>query len=352
LLSKDVCEEDQLKIAILGPISWRTPPHHYGPWETVVSNLTEGLVERGFDVTLFATGDSITSAKLEWVCPHGFYEDESLDAGVCQWLHISNAFEKARDFDLIHSHYDFYPLTFSRLTDTPLLTTIHGFSSSRILPVYRKYSDNYYVSISDADRAEGLNYVATVYNGIDVDSFDYNGKPGDYLLFFGRISLDKGTHRAIALAKETGMTLKIAGLVASEHRAYFEKCVKPHIDGDQIQYLGTVSSETRNALLRHAYCSLHLISFAEPFGLTLVESLACGTPVIATNKGSVPEILIDGVTGFIVDSMSEAIDRVEQVGRVRRQNCRRRALRFDQDRMVDGYVKVYDTIMERKATHT
>jgi transposase len=150
---------------MLGPISWRTPPHRYGPWETVVHYLTEGLVERGYDVTLFATGDSVTKAKLEWVCPHGFYEDESLEAGVYQWLHISNAFEKAHEFDILHSHYDFYPLTFSRLTDTPLLTTIHGFSSDRILPVYRKYWDNYYVSISNADRAEGLNYVATVYNG-------------------------------------------------------------------------------------------------------------------------------------------------------------------------------------------
>jgi glycosyltransferase involved in cell wall biosynthesis len=203
---------------MLGTISWRTPPRHYGPWETVVYHLTEGLVERGYDVTLFATGDSITKAKLEWVCPHGFYEDESLDAGVYQWLHISNAFEKSREFDILHSHYDFYPLTFSRLTDTPLLTTIHGFSSERILPVYRKYRDSYYVSISDADRAEGLNYVATVYNGIEVDSFDYCDAPDDYLLFFGRISHDKGTHRAIEVAKETGMTLKIAGLVASEDR--------------------------------------------------------------------------------------------------------------------------------------
>ena len=335
---------------MLGPISWRTPPRHYGPWETVVSNLTEGLVERGYDVTLFATGDSVTSAKLEWVCPHGFYEDESLDAGVCQWLHISNAFEKAREFDIIHSHYDFYPLTFSRLTDTPLLTTIHGFSSARILPVYRKYGNSYYVSISDADRAEGLNYVATVYNGIDVDSFEYNDTPDDYLLFFGRISRDKGTHQAIALAKETGMTLKIAGLVASEHRVYFEKYVKPEIDGDHIQYLGTVSPEQRNILLKNAYCSLHLISFAEPFGLTLVESLACGTPVIATNKGSVPEILIDGVTGFIVESVSEAFEKVEQVRNISRQNCRKRALHFDQARMVDGYVKVYDAIMEQEAT--
>lgn len=340
--------DDLLKIGILATISWRVPPLYYGPWETVVSNLTEGLVERGYDVTLFATGDSITKARLDWVCPHGFYEDESLDAGVFQWLHISNAFEKAREFDLIHSHYDFYPLTFSRLIDTPLLTTIHGFSSDKILPVYRKYGDNYYVSISDADRVEGLNYVATVYNGIDVDSFDYGDTPDDYLLFFGRISLDKGTHRAIELAKKTGMKLKIAGLVASEHRAYFEKCIKPEIDGKQIQYLGMVNQETRNELFRQAYCSLHLISFAEPFGLTLVESLACGTPVIATNKGSVPEILVDGVTGFIVEGVRDAIDKVDQVDSIRRQNCRRRARHFDVDHMVDGYVKVYDEIMERE----
>jgi len=314
-----------------------------------VHHLTEGLVERGYDVTLFATGDSITNAKLESVCPHGFYEDESLDAGVCQWLHISNAFEKAREFDILHSHYDFYPLTFSRLTSTPLLTTIHGFSSEKILPVYRKYRDNYYVSISNSDRAEGLNYVATVYNGIAVDSFDFNDAPDDYLLFFGRISYDKGTHRAIEVAKETDMTLKIAGLVADEHRAYFEKYVKPEIDGEQIQYLGMVNEETRNELFKQAYCSLHLISFAEPFGLTLVESLACGTPVIASNKGSVPEILIDGETGFIVQSSRDAINNVPRVHGIRRQNCRRRAEFFNVDRMVDGYVKVYETILEREA---
>ena len=312
-------------------------------------HLTEGLVERGYDVTLFATGDSITNAKLESVCPHGFYEDESLDAGVCQWLHISNAFEKAREFDILHSHYDFYPLTFSRLTSTPLLTTIHGFSSEKILPVYRKYRDNYYVSISNSDRAEGLNYVATVYNGIAVDSFDFNDAPDDYLLFFGRISYDKGTHRAIEVAKETNMTLKIAGLVADEHRAYFEKYVKPEIDGEQIQYLGMVNEETRNELFKQAYCSLHLISFAEPFGLTLVESLACGTPVIASNKGSVPEILIDGETGFIVQSSRDAINKVARIHGIRRQNCRRRAEFFNVDRMVDGYVKVYETILEREA---
>ena len=338
-----------MKIGMLGTISWRTPPRRYGPWETVVHYLTEGLVERGYDVTLFATGDSVTKAKLEWVCPHGFYEDESLDAGVYQWLHISNAFEKAHEFDIIHSHYDFYPLTFSRLTDTPLLTTIHGFSSERILPVYRKYWDNYYVSISDADRAEGLNYVATVYNGIDVGSFEFGDAPDDYLLFFGRISRDKGTHRAIEVAKETGMTLKIAGLVASEHRAYFEKCVKPEIDGEQIQYLGTVDEKTRNELFKQAYCSLHLISFAEPFGLTLVESLASGTPVIATDQGSVREILVDGETGFIVQSVRDAIDKVGEIGSIRRQRCRTRAERFDVDHMVDGYISVYDTIMEREA---
>ena len=312
-------------------------------------HLTEGLVERGYDVTLFATGDSVTKAKLEWVCPHGFYEDESLDAGVYQWLHISNAFEKAHEFDIIHSHYDFYPLTFSRLTKTPLLTTIHGFSSDRILPVYRKYWDNYYVSISNADRAEGLNYVATVYNGINVDSFEYGDAPDDYLLFFGRISCDKGTHRAIEVAKETGMTLKIAGLVASEHRAYFEKCVKPEIDGEQIQYLGMVDEKTRNKLFKQAYCSLHLISFAEPFGLTLVESLASGTPVIATDQGSVREILDDRQTGFVVHSVREAAERVDEVGSIERRRCRRRAEYFNVDRMVDGYVNVYDTILEREA---
>ncbi len=338
-----------MKIGILGTISWRTPPRHYGPWETVVYNLTEGLVERGYDVTLFATGDSITRAKLEWVCPRGFYEDESLDAGVYQWLHISTAFEKAHEFDILHSHYDFYPLTFTRFIRTPLLTTIHGFSSHKILPVYKKYWDNYYVSISDADRAEGLNYLATVYNGVDVNAFEFNDKAGEYLLFFGRISRDKGTHRAIEVAKRTGMTLKIAGLVASEHRKYFEDFIVPQIDGEQIQFLGVVDEKTRNDLFSNAYANLHLISFDEPFGLTIVESLACGTPVIAINKGSVPEIMIEGKTGFIVNSTDEAVERVDSVGNLSRKDCRSRAEFFSIENMVDGYIKVYDRIMELEA---
>ena len=338
-----------MKIGMLGTISWRTPPRYYGPWETVVHNLTEGLVSRGYDVTLFATGDSITSATLDWVCPRGFYEDETLDAGVYQWLHISNAFEKADQFDILHSHYDFYPLTFSRFTDTPLLTTIHGFSSERILPVYKKYWDNYYVSISNADRAEGLNYLATVYNGIDVKSFEYSDTADDYLLFFGRISHDKGTHRAIEVAKQTGLTLKIAGLVASEHQAYFERYVKPQIDGEQVQFIGMVDEQTKNELFKNAYCSLHLISFAEPFGLTMAESMACGCPVIATNMGSVPELIVDGKTGFIVDNAREAADKVGRIDRIKRQDCRRHACRFDLDHMVEGYIEVYDTIMERQA---
>ena len=338
-----------MKIGMLGTISWRTPPRHYGPWETVVHHLTEGLIERGYDVTLFATGDSVTKAKLEWVCPRGFYEDPSLDAGVYQWLHISNAFEKAHQFDLLHSHYDFYPLTFSRFTDTPLLTTVHGFSSERILPVYKKYWDNYYVSISNADRTEGLNYLATVYNGVDVASYDYSDASDGYLLFFGRVSRDKGTHRAIEVAKRTGLTLKIAGLVASEHRTYFENCVKPEIDGEQIQFLGTVDEKTKRELFKKAYCTLHLISFSEPFGLTMVESMACGTPVIATGKGSVPELIVDGKTGFIVQSVDEAIDKVKDIDRITRRDCRSRAHLFDVDHMVEGYIKVYDIIMEREA---
>jgi glycosyltransferase involved in cell wall biosynthesis len=306
-------------------------------------------VERGYDVTLFATGDSITRAKLEWVCPRGFYEDESLDAGVYQWLHISTAFEKAHEFDILHSHYDFYPLTFTRFVRTPLLTTIHGFSSHKILPVYKKYWDNYYVSISDADRAEGLNYLATVYNGVDINAFEFNDKAGEYLLFFGRISHDKGTHRAIEVAKQTGMTLKIAGLVASEHRKYFESFIVPQIDGEQIQYLGTVDEKTRNDLLSNAYANLHLISFDEPFGLTIVESLACGTPVIAINRGSVPEIMIEGKTGFIVNSTDEAVERIDSVGYINRKDCRSRAEFFSIENMVDGYIKVYDRIVELEA---
>lgn len=335
-----------MRIGMLAPISWRVPPRNYGPWETVVSNLTEGLVAKGYDVTLFATGDSITSAKLHWICPRPYSQDASLDPKVWECLHISEVFERADDFDLVHNHYDFLPLTYTRLVSTPVLTTIHGFSSPRILPVYHKYRDGYYVSISDADRDPGLEYLATVYNGIRLEQFTFQETGGDYLVFLGRIHPDKGVHLAIEVAQKTDRRLVIAGIVQDED--YFDSLIRPHLDGRRIRFIGPVGPSERDKLLGEAYASLHLVTIPERFGLTMVESMACGTPVIGMDLGSVREI-IDEESGILVHSLEEAVRAVEEVARVDRQACRWRVEEnFTAERMVEEYMKVYHTIMERE----
>ena len=223
-----------LRVAILAPISWRTPPRHYGPWEQFASLLTEGLVARGVDVTLFATADSVTGARLVGTAPAGYSEDPALDPKVWESLHIAAVFERADEFDVIHNSFDFLPLTYSGLVETPVVTTIHGFSSPSILPVYQKYNGRaHYVAISDADRHESLDYVATIHHGIEMGRFELQPAPGDYLLFFGRIHPDKGTAEAIDVASRAGMPLIIAGII--QDADYFDRLVKPHVDGDRRQ---------------------------------------------------------------------------------------------------------------------
>lgn len=334
-----------MRIAMLSPIAWRTPPRHYGPWERVVSLLTEGLVAAGMDVTLFATGDSQTEGKLHAVCPSGYEEDQSIDPQVWSVLHISEVFERANEFDIIHNHFDFTPLTYSRLVRTPLLTTIHGFSSPRIRPVYKKYdTTSFYVSISDADRAPELTYIATIHHGIDLENFTFNPKPEDYLLYFGRIHPDKGTREAIDIAKQCDRRLIIAGII--QDKTYFREIVQPEIDGNNIEYVGSVGPDQRDRLLGKAFALLHPINFAEPFGLSVVESLTCGTPVIAFNKGSMPEIILHGKTGFLVSAVEEAVEAVERIPEIDRADCRLDAeQRFGVGRMVDEYIRVYEQII-------
>lgn len=332
---------------MLSPIHWSTPPKKYGPWEYTVSLLTEGLVKRGIDVTLFATADSHTSGKLHAVCPRPCEEDRSLMAKVCECLHISEVFERANEFDIIHNNFDYLPLTYSALVDTPVVTTIHGFSSRKILPVYKKYNNStFYVSISNASRCNELDYIATVRHGIDVESFYFNDKPQDYLLFLSRIHEDKGTKEAIEIAKKIGKTLRIAGYIAD--KAYFEKEVQPHIDNKQIIYEGHVDPERKKELLSNAYALLHMINYDEAFGLGVAEALASGTPVIAKNRGSMPELISNGETGFLVNNIDEAADAVRKIDSISRKKCRESAeARFSVDRMVDDYIKVYKTILEK-----
>ena len=334
-----------MRIAILSPISWRTPPRHYGPWESVVSLLTEELVRFGVDVTLFATGDSRTSGKLVAMCAHPYSEDPSIDPKVAECLHISEVFERAGEFDLIHNNFDFLPLTYSGLVATPVLTTIHGFSSPKILPVYRKYnSQSHFVAISESDKSPQLDYIATVYHGIDVAQFPYCDAEGQYLLFFGRIHPEKGVSEAIEVAKRVGIRLLIAGIIQDQE--YFATRVEPHIDGTTVEYLGSVGPAQRADLLGHALALLHLISFDEPFGLSVIESMACGTPVIAFNRGSMPEIILDGETGYLVKDIEGAIDAVAAIGTIDRAICRADVeKRFTSTRMARDYVRVYQRIL-------
>ncbi len=310
-----------------------------------MSLLTEGLVERGVDVTLFATADSITRARLVSVCPRPYSEDSSLDSKVWESLHISQAIERAREFDLIHNHFDFLPLTYSGLIQTPVVTTIHGFSSERIVPVYEKYNGRgYYVAISNADRHAKLDYVATVYHGIPLEEFTLRRRRGDYLLFFGRIHPEKGTAEAIEVARRAGRRLVIAGII--QDRDYFEREIQPHIDGDRVRYIGSVGPELRDETLGGAYALLHLISFDEPFGLSMVEAMACGTPVIAYPRGSVPEIIKHGETGFIVSSLDGAVEALSLAPGLDPQRLRRYVEeRFSRERMVEGYIRVYEEVL-------
>ena len=333
-----------MHIGMISPIAWRTPPRHYGPWERVVSLLTEGLLNAGINVTLFATADSVTKAKLHAICQKGYEEDPDILPKVWECLHISEVFERAHEFDLIHNHFDFLPLSYSKLVRTPLLTTIHGFSSPKILPVYKKYNQSvYYVSISNADRDPGLDYIATIHHGIDLEQFTFVSDPGEYLLFFGRIHADKGVFEAIQIAQRCKRKLIIAGII--QDKVYFEEKVKPYINDDDIYYVGSADPEKRNNLLGNALALLHPINFEEPFGLSVVESFACGTPVIAFNKGSMSEIILDKENGFLVATIEEAISAVNKITEIDRFFCRRDAeQRFTVQRMVHDYIKVYQMI--------
>ena len=334
-----------MRVAMLSSISWRTPPRGYGPWELVTSLLTEALVARGVDVTLFATLDSETAGTLAGVVPRGYSEDPAVDAKVAEALHIAHLFEHAGEFDLIHNQADFMPLAWSRLVGTPMVTTIHGFSSPRIVPVFEQYNDRCaYVAISDADRHPDLDYAATIHHGIRIDDFPFDPVGGPDLLFFGRIHPDKGAAEAIRAAHATGDRLVMAGILQDD--GYHEREVAPFIDGERVDHVGVVGGARRAEVLGGAKALLHLIDFEEPFGLSVVEAMACGTPTIAYRRGSMPELIEDGVTGFLVDTFEEAVAAIARISGIDRANCRRVAVeRFGVDRMADEYLALYERLI-------
>ncbi|NQX27477.1 glycosyltransferase family 4 protein [Microbacteriaceae bacterium VKM Ac-2854] len=342
-----------MRIGILAPIAWRTPPRHYGPWERVAGLIAEGLTRRGNQVTLFATGDSITAAALDSVAPHGYAEPgpgPEMDGRVWEALHIANVLYRAREFDLVHNNLDWLPLALAAQWPVPLVTTVHGFSGPQILPAYRaalRYPNTAnLVSISDSDRSPELDYIATVHHGIDLAEFPLQPQleQRSDLVVFGRIHPDKGTADAIEIARRAGRRLIICGIIQDE--GYFDREIAPHLDGRSVLYRGSVGPDERARILGSAAALLHPIRFAEPFGLSVIEAMACGTPVVAYRRGSMPEIIEDAVTGYVVDSREEAVAAVQRAASLDRAVVRSRTEeRFGVERMIDGYLAVYRRVL-------
>lgn len=338
-----------MKIAQIAPLAEPVPPELYGGTERVVSLLTEELVRRGHEVTLFASGDSETDARLVSVTREALrLRDEDVDPNLHLMLELGLVFERAHQFDVIHSHVDYFALPFARLVKTPVVTTLHGrLDLPGLRTVYERFSAAPLVSISDSQREPipNANWAATVYNGTDVRAYTFNEKGGDYFAFVGRICPEKNIEGAIDIARRTGIPLRIAAKVDPVDAEYHESVIKPLIDGRQVEYLGELGDEEKDELLGSALALLFPVDWPEPFGLAMTEAMACGTPVLALRRGSVPEVVEDGVTGFVRESEEELAEVAEDVGRLSRRACRERVERhFSVEAMTDGYEAVYESL--------
>ncbi|AMA75096.1 glycosyl transferase [Thermus parvatiensis] len=334
-----------MRVAMLAPIAWRVPPRRYGPWEQVVYDLTEALLDLGVEVVLYATCDAETRAPLRCTAAKPLWEDPEADWKVEEFLHIARAMEEAGEFDLVHNHYDFMPLYFTPFVKVPVLTTIHGFSSEKIKKVYRRYAalpHVHYVAISEADKDPGLPYLGVVHHGVDPRRFRV-GEGGRHLLVLSRIHPDKGIREAILFARKSRLPLKIAGPIQDE--AYFQNEVAPLL-GEGVEFLGPVDPETRQTLLDGAIALLHFVNFKEPFGLAPVEAMMSGVPVLARPLGALPETVRHGETGFLVRDWEEALEYLEAVRRLDRWAIRRYAEAcFSRERMARDYLGLYRKVV-------
>jgi glycosyltransferase involved in cell wall biosynthesis len=343
-----------MRIAQIAPLWERVPPPAYGGIELVVGLLTEELVARGHEVTLFASGDSITSAKLESIHPQALRLDGAIkEYTIYEMLQLATVYERASEFDLIHSHMGCAALPYSKLTKTPTVHTLHGIFTPDNEKMFAHAKDRPFVSISNSQREDrlGLNCVATVYNGVDVNSHNFFPTPDEpaYLAFLGRMSPEKGPHHAIEIAKATGIPLKMAGKVDPVDLEYFNSQILPHIDGVAIQFLGEADRYQKNDLMGRAIATLFPITWREPFGLVLIESMAAGTPIIAMNLGSVPEIVSDGISGYICNNVAECIAAVSRIPEISRAGCREYVMqRFGVEQMATGYMAVYEDLLAEK----
>jgi glycosyltransferase involved in cell wall biosynthesis len=336
---------------MIAPLIEPVPPPLYGGTERVVSVLTEELVRRGHTVTLFASGDSQTSAELVPCCPRGLRLDHHVrDTVAYTMVELGEVYAQAHDFDVIHNHIDYFAFPFAQLTATPTVTTTHGrLDLDEVRLAYGWFPEQRLVSISDSQRAPlpEANWVATVYNGIDLACFHFRAEPGDYLVFLARISPEKRPDRAIEIARDLGMRLVLAAKVDAADQEYYEHAIAPLTRGcPLVEYVGEVSDAEKDVILGGAYAYLFPIDWPEPFGLTMVEAMATGTPVVAYRAGSVPEVVVDGVTGFVCDSFHAMLDAVEQVGALDRQACRAHVEKwFSPAAMAGGYERVYDSLL-------
>jgi glycosyltransferase involved in cell wall biosynthesis len=344
----------KLRIAQIAPLVERVPPKKYGGTERVVYQLTEGLVKRGHDVTLFASGDSITSARLIAPINEALRLGEKVHSPlIVTMMMLSRVYEKMlHEFDIIHSHLEYLTLPYAYKTLVPTVLTMHGRldlgESSAMLRMYR---DMAYVSISDSQRrpVEDINWAKTIYHGYPASSFEFNETPGDYFLYLGRFSEEKKPDEAIMLARECNVPLKIAAKIDPTDQEYFEKKIKPLLDHPLIEYVGEVDDREKVALLKNAKALLNTIDWPEPFGLVMIEALACGTPVIVRGCGSAPEVITHGKTGLICESRQDFIDAIHNVEHLSRRVCREEfERRFSQDTMVDNYEELYDSLLQKR----
>jgi glycosyltransferase involved in cell wall biosynthesis len=350
-MAQHIKEIDVMRIAQVAPLYESVPPQCYGGTERVVSYLTEELVNQGHEVTLFASGDSVTNARLVAPCRRSLRLDpRCVDQLAHHILELELVLKDPTRFDVIHFHIDYLHFPLAHRQPTPHLTTLHGrLDIPDLVPLYEEFSEAPVVSISNAQREPlpWLNWQGTVYHGLPENLYRFQEIPGKYLAFLGRISPEKRPDRAIEIAKQVGMEIKIAAKVDKTDRPYFEDVVAPLLKDPLVDYVGELCDSDKNELLGNAYALLFPIDWPEPFGLVMIEAMACGTPVIAYRRGSVPEIIEDGVTGFIVDGLDDAVRAVEQVSALSRQRCRRLfEQRFCASRMAEDYLAIYQRLVE------
>jgi glycosyltransferase involved in cell wall biosynthesis len=339
-----------VKIAQVAPLFESVPPKSYGGTERVVSNLTEELVRQGHDVTLYATGDSETAARLVALWPRSLRLDSSCRDPVALHVYmIERVIQEADDFDIVHFHCDYLHYPISRRIGEPNVTTLHGrLDLPELEPLYREFRDMPLVSISDAQRAPlpFANWKGTVHHGIPKKFLSFHERPGNYLAFLGRMSPEKGADQAIEIACRAGIPIKLAAKVDRADEEYFEAVIRPLLDGPGVEFIGEIGDAEKDEFLGNALALVFPIDWPEPFGLVMIEAMACGTPTICYPRGSVPEIIEDGVSGFLAKDIEEAVGFVEKISSFDRRRCRRSfEERFTVERMARNYLKVYERIL-------